>query len=130
MHQLDVTYVCPFLKLKVLLDFGKLLLKNTKVKTLLCFHDYYIIHFGNSRPEVFCKNMFLEISQNSQENTSARVSYLQASACNFIKKGTLAQVFSCEFCKISKNTFFHRTASVAASACEKDSPEAATREVL
>ena len=28
-------------------------------------------------------------------------------ACNFIKKETLAQVFSCEFCVISKNTFFH-----------------------
>ena len=28
-----------------------------------------------------------------------------AQACNFIKKETLAQVFSCEFCKISKNTF-------------------------
>ena len=26
--------------------------------------------------------------------------------CNFIKKETLAQVFSFEFCKISKNTFF------------------------
>ena len=27
-------------------------------------------------------------------------------ACNFIKKENLAQVLSCEFCKISKNTFF------------------------
>ena len=27
-------------------------------------------------------------------------------ACNFIKKETLAQAFSCEFCEISKNTFF------------------------
>ena len=27
-------------------------------------------------------------------------------ACNFIKKETLAQIFSCEFCEISKNTFF------------------------
>ena len=27
-------------------------------------------------------------------------------ACSFIKKETLAQVFSCEFCEISKNTFF------------------------
>ena len=27
-------------------------------------------------------------------------------ACNFIKKETLAQMFSCEFCQISKNTFF------------------------
>ena len=26
--------------------------------------------------------------------------------CNFIKKETLAQVFSCEFCEISKNTLF------------------------
>ena len=24
--------------------------------------------------------------------------------CNFIKRETLAQVFSCEFCEISKNT--------------------------
>ena len=55
------------------------------------------------------KKMFLEISQNSLENTSARVSFLiklQAWACNVIKKETLAQVFSCEFYKISKNTFF------------------------
>ena len=35
--------------------------------------------------------------------------------CVFIKKGTLAQVFSCEFCEISKNTFFN-TPLVAASA--------------
>ena len=37
-----------------------------------------------------------------------------AEACNFIKKETLAQVFSCGFCEISKNTFFHRTPLVAA----------------
>ena len=36
-------------------------------------------------------------------------------ACNFIKKETLAQVFSCEFCEISKNIFFHKTPLVAAS---------------
>ena len=30
----------------------------------------------------------------------------RALACNFIKKETLAQIFSCEFCEISKNTFF------------------------
>ena len=27
-------------------------------------------------------------------------------ACNFIKKDTLAQVFLCKFCEISRNTFF------------------------
>ena len=26
--------------------------------------------------------------------------------CNFIKREALAQVFSCEFCEISKSTFF------------------------
>ena len=36
-------------------------------------------------------------------------------ACNVIKKETLAQVFSTQFCKISKNTFSYRTSSVAAS---------------
>ena len=35
---------------------------------------------------------------------------------NFIKKETLAWVFSCEFCEIFKNTSFHRTPLVAASA--------------
>ena len=54
------------------------------------------------------KKVFLEISQNSQENTCARVSFLmklQVEACNFIKNETLAQVFSCELCEISKNNF-------------------------
>ena len=32
-------------------------------------------------------------------------------ACNFIKKETLAQVFSGEFCKISNNTFFSQNPS-------------------
>ena len=36
-------------------------------------------------------------------------------ACNFIKKETLAQLLSCEFCEISKNTFSYRTPPVAAS---------------
>ena len=61
------------------------------------------------------KKVFLEVSQNSQENTCARVSFL----CNFIKKETLAQVFSCERCEISKNTFsyecFLQSTLVAAS---------------
>ena len=56
------------------------------------------------------EKVLLEISQNSQENTCAK-----PEACNFIKKETLAQVFSFEFYEISKNTFFHRTLLVAAS---------------
>ena len=53
----------------------------------------------NQPPEVFCKKKkILKISQNSQENTCATVS--------FLKKKTLGQAFSCEFWEISKNAFF------------------------
>ena len=57
------------------------------------------------------KQVFLEVSQNSKENTCARGSFLiklQVWACNFIKKETLSQVFSNEFWEISKNTFSYR----------------------
>ena len=50
------------------------------------------------------KKVFLEILQNSRENNCVRVSLPEA--CNFIKKETLVQVFSCEFCEISNNIFF------------------------
>ena len=40
---------------------------------------------------------------------------LQAQACNFIKKETLVQVFSCEFYETSKNIFSYGTPPVAAS---------------
>ena len=56
--------------------------------------------------------MKIIILQNSQENTCARVFLfikLQAKACNFIKKETLPQIYSCEFCGISKNTSGHLT---------------------
>ena len=43
---------------------------------------------------VLWKKVFLKISQNSQENTCARASFL------------IKLVFSCEFCEIFKNTFF------------------------
>ena len=34
-------------------------------------------------------------------------------SCNFSKKVSLAQVFPCEFCKISKNAFFQRTPQIS-----------------
>ena len=57
----------------------------------LYFYEYQSLDakYKSSRPEV--KKVFLEISQNSQENTSTR-----PQACNFIKKETLAQVFFCD----------------------------------
>ena len=69
---------------------------------------------------MFCEEGVLKVLQNSHENTCARVSFLtklqaEAETCNFIKKETVAHVFSSEFCKFSKNTFLYRTPPVAAS---------------
>ena len=63
------------------------------------------------------KKVFLKISQNSQENTVARVSFLikvQAVPATLLKD-TLAQAFSCEFCEISKNTCFTENVRATAS---------------
>ena len=51
------------------------------------------------------KKVFLEISQNSQENTCARVSFLMKLQASGQQKN----------CEISKNTFSYRTPLVAAS---------------
>ena len=78
----------------------------------------------SSRPDVFCKKGVLRdftkftgkhLSQSFFFNKVAGLS-CRPKACNFIKKETLAEVFSCEFYEISKNTFFYRTPLVAASA--------------
>ena len=45
---------------------------------------------------VLWKKVFWKTSQNSEENTSSRVSFLiklQVLGCNFIKNETLAQMF-------------------------------------
>ena len=67
---------------------------------------------GFTNPKAFArrysvKMFFVKISQNSQENTCTRDS--------FLIKLTLAQVFSCEFCEIFKNTFFCGIPPVAVS---------------
>ena len=49
------------------------------------------------------KKVFLKILQNSQENTRVRDPFL---INDFIKKESLAQVFSCEFAKFLRTPFF------------------------
>ena len=69
---------------------------------------------------VLSQKEFLESSQNSQENTCARASFLNnvtgLRPATVLKK-TLAQVFSCEFCEISKNIFFTEHLLGTASLC-------------
>ena len=61
------------------------------------------------------KKVFLDMSPNSQENTCARDSFLVKLQAYFIKKESLAQVFSCAFCENSENTFFTEHLRTAAS---------------
>ena len=68
------------------------------------------------------KKVLLDILQNTEKHLRQslfinKVAGLRKSqvSCNFIKKETQAQVFSCEFCKDSKNPFSYRTPPVAAS---------------
>ena len=53
------------------------------------------------------KKVHLKISQNQKKYLCQ--SFFFSKVESFIKKETLAQVLSCEFCKIFKNTFFYRT---------------------
>ena len=68
------------------------------MKTLLLHHSSTIsVWTRSSHPEVLCKKVLYKVARN------------------LIKKETLAQVFSYEFCEISKNTFSYRTPLVATS---------------
>ena len=74
--------------------------------------------FRSSRPEVFCKKGVLKnFAKFTGKHLCQSLFFdkVAGAACSFIKKETLAQMFSCEFCEISKNTFFYRTPSVATS---------------
>ena len=68
------------------------------------------------------KKVCLKNLHNSQESTCTRVFFLNEIAslrpAALLKKETLTEVFSCEFCENFKLTFFHRTPTVAASAFE------------
>ena len=76
------------------------------LKVFLSLSDKHVICQISNQKQllrgVLWKKVLLEISNNSQESSSARVSFwkkLQTEACNFIKKETLIQVFSCKFCE-------------------------------
>ena len=73
---------------------------------------------GRSRPEVFCKKGALRnFAKFTGKHLCQSLSFNKVaglSLATLSKKEPLAQVFSCEFCEISKNTFFHSTPPVTA----------------
>ena len=79
---------------------------------------YLSFTFRSSRPEVFFeKGVLRNFAKFTGKNLCQSLFFNKVAdaACNFIQTETLAQVFSCEFCEISKNASFYRTPLVAAS---------------
>ena len=71
----------------------------------------YLVLYFDLRPRKCCIVIFIVIRSSHLRCSMKK----ENEACNFIKKETLAQVFSCEFCEISKNTFFIEHLWTAAS---------------
>ena len=82
---------------------------------ILCWILSYIYMQRSSWPEFFCKKCALRNFAEFKGKHLCHSLFFNKVSGNFIKKKTLAQVFSCEFCEISKSTFFYRTPPVAAS---------------
>ena len=87
-----------------------------------CFTRSKIVISSNSTANIILANSTTVAT--SEEAIIRRCSVTQA--CNFINIETLEQVFSCEFCEISKNAFSYRTTPVAASAIDSTAITATT----
>ena len=98
--------------LNEILNYGYFLMKKFYLK-----NTFLTVEVGVWRCSI--KMVFLEISQNLQENTCARESFFNKKI-SFIKKNSLAQVFSGEFWEISENTFLQNTSG--GCFCSRTSP--------
>ena len=76
----------------------------------MCTYQYFLqTFFSNlSHYSKSSKWVYLKILQDLQENTVSFVIKLQDASSSF-KNETLAQMFLCEFFRISKNIFLYRT---------------------
>ena len=74
----------------------------------------FVTWLRSSRQEVFFEKGALRNFTNFRGKHLCKSLFFNRFV-NFIKKEILAQVFSCEFCEISKNSFPYRTPLVAAS---------------
>ena len=63
-------------------------------------------NFARFTEKHLCQSLFL-------------LKFIRPQACNFIKKETLTQVFSCEFCEIFKNSLFTEHLQATASTCPR-----------
>ena len=80
---------------------------------------YFLVGVSrSSRPKMFCKKCVLRnFTKLTEKHLCQSLFFNKVSdfkPTTLLKKVTLAQVFSCELCEISKNTFFDRIPRVVA----------------
>ena len=79
---------------------------------------FFLFHWFSSENFIYVLRSLRKGQQTSKElkrNNNDIVFLMSLLNGFFIKKETLAQVFSCEFCEISKNIFFKELLQVTAS---------------
>ena len=102
------------------------LLFLSQIRLVFSWFFYFWGNLGNVKEKltteavtrgVLQKKVFLEISLKSQENNNARVFFNKVAGLRpaTLLKKTLAHAFTCEFCEISKNTFFTKHLRTTAS---------------
>ena len=97
-------------------------LKKIRLSWVTIEHHSKIEMFSNHKSlrfwAWFSKNFSLKaflVGADFQAKLHRKTSVVEAQACNFIQKETLAQVLPYKFCKISKKNFSYRTPRVGAS---------------
>ena len=85
------------------------ILKHLIRRIVICFCWFWRSTIKTSMtkpPKFYRKHLYRELEYRSTHRRCLVREGVMHEACNFIKKETLAQVFSREFCEICKNTFF------------------------
>ena len=91
--------------LQIFFDMSKIHYLSLKNK----FFKVKLLKIQKQPPDVFCKKGVLRnFAKFTGKHLYQRVFFNKKllKTCNFIKKDSVAQVFSCNCCEISKNTFF------------------------
>ena len=87
------------------ISLGSLRMRSQKQPPEVVYKKSVLRNFAKFTGKHLCQSLFFN--------------KVEGSACNAVKKESLVRGFSCEFCKISKNTFSHRTLPVAVSLVRK-----------
>ena len=100
-----LTYENILVYYEISVDSGEIIAKSFKKISWQCSVERILLYLQENETTLFLSfELSLALVMTVKDNRFAQA----FSACNFIKKETLAQMFSCKFCEISKNTFFEQ----------------------